>query len=669
MAEVFVREQSSEDGSRSKSLDTPVLECSICLEQLRHPKSLPCLHSFCEECLGSYITKESSGKMASASSFSCPVCRKVTEPMNPSEDKGGWAGQFPTNNLAVEMIRHLQNTNTLITCKPCEKKGNTNVPAKFWCHQTKSYFCATCKISHHDLFHEECEPENITEWNKSDTIRRQTSAAGCGKHKEKLEYYCEDHQILGCSKCIIVDHRKCEVVTSADDFRDKLTTTKIDGLLEALRRCVDAMETLIKDADKQLQYMTQDQEIALQSLTDLRRKINERFDQLQKELTDRLTNSFKKEKENLDISKLKCERLMFAMHNTLTSSTDAALKDDTVGTICLFKRGQAELESCKELIKELEESSKSTRLSHEYDSKILTLGTKKGINMGMIAVHQLQRKLPSTLNCTPFYERQLKKTKRLNIKVASDENNCCALSVLLLSGGRIVVGDYANKKVKLFTENGKFQCEVGMADEPCDLCRIDENTVAVTLTNSQTICVVNVVDLTLTLASEIEIPDITGKCLGITYSRNSFIVGTETTLYGVSKNGGEATKLRAIESRCLHLASNQKNGHVFASIATSVFDQIAVTRLSDGTHTDVLKVGVVDATTGINVDREGNVYVCGRISGNVIQLSGDGTNVRELLTSSDGIENLRAISVWDYTLVITSESSDQQNFVNVLKLV
>ncbi|XP_033745677.1 uncharacterized protein LOC117331187 [Pecten maximus] len=414
------------------------------------------------------------------------------------------------------------------------------------------------------------------------------------------------------------------------------------------------METLIKDVDGQLQYMTQHQDIALKSLAYLRRKINERFDQLQKELTDKLTKPFKKENSNLDISKLKCERLMFAMQNTLTSSTDTALKDDTVGTICLFQRGQAELESCKELIKELEGSSQSTRLSHEYDSKILALGTKKGINMGMIAIHQLQRKLPSTLNCTPFYERQLKKTKRLNIKVASDENNCCALGVLLMSGGRIVVGDYANKKVKLFTENGKFQCEVGLADEPCDMCRIDENTVAVTLINSQTICIVNVVDSTLTLASEIEIPDITGKCL---------IVGTKTALYGVSQNGGEATKLREIGSRCLHLASNQKNGHVFASIASSVFDQIAVTRLSDGTHTDVLKVGVVDGTTGIDVDREGNVYICGGNSGNVIQMSGDGTNVRELLTSSDGIKDPRAMSVLGDTLVVTSESAE------VLKLV
>ncbi|XP_069101527.1 uncharacterized protein [Argopecten irradians] len=110
------------------------------------------------------------------------------------------------------------------------EKGNVNIPAMFWCDHIKFYFCESCKVGHHDLIHDNCEPENITEKNKSATIRRKMSATGCGKHKEKLEYYCEDHQILGCHKCIIDDHRKCEAVTSADDFRDKiLNFKKLEG--------------------------------------------------------------------------------------------------------------------------------------------------------------------------------------------------------------------------------------------------------------------------------------------------------------------------------------------------------------------------------------------------------------------------------------------------------
>ncbi|OWF48973.1 E3 ubiquitin-protein ligase Midline-1-like [Mizuhopecten yessoensis] len=654
-----------------QSLDSHLLECPICLEQLRQPKSLPCLHSFCLECLGSYITKELSGKMASASSFSCPVCRKVTEPLNQSEGKESWAEQFPTNNLAVEIIQHIQKTDKSITCKPCEKKGNLNNQAKFWCKLNNTYFCSTCKINIHDLLHEECECQDISEVNISVVLHQKASVNGCGKHEEKMEYYCEDDQILGCSKCIILDHRKCELVTSAEDYRDKLRkSSKIDDLLEELRKSADAMEILIKDVGEQLQSMTMDQDTALQSLTDIRKKIDERFDVLQKDLTENIVKSFKEEKESLEISKQKCERLMFSIQNTLTSSEDAALKDDTVGTICLFQRGQAEVESCKELIQELE-SSTSTSIKHEYDSDILAVDINTSLTMGKIVVDQQPRRLPSTVysNIVPLSERQLKTRENFTIKIASDKNDCRAVGVVFLPGGRIVVGDHGNRKMKLFTEKGDLKFELELTDAFCDLCRIDDNTVAVILIGVKTICIVNVGDSTLTVSSKIKIPKPNEACLGVAYHNNYFTVGTTKSIYSVPASGGEPKQLLTIGSKCLHLASNQKNGHVFASICTSTPDEVVVTRLSDGTHTDILKVGVVEGTTGIDLDRQGNVYVCGSSSNNIIQMSGDGSNVRELMTSSDGIKRPRAISVWEDRIVITNGSEDQRNFVHLFQLV
>ncbi|OWF36535.1 Tripartite motif-containing protein 2 [Mizuhopecten yessoensis] len=65
------------EGGLPAELDLQLLECPICLERLHQPKSLPCLHSFCQDCLGTCITKEMSGQMASATSFSCPVCRLI----------------------------------------------------------------------------------------------------------------------------------------------------------------------------------------------------------------------------------------------------------------------------------------------------------------------------------------------------------------------------------------------------------------------------------------------------------------------------------------------------------------------------------------------------------------------------------------------------------------
>ena len=49
------------------------LTCSVCLEQLKDPKVLPCLHSFCHDCIVKLARNGKSKNMA------CPECRKVVQ--------------------------------------------------------------------------------------------------------------------------------------------------------------------------------------------------------------------------------------------------------------------------------------------------------------------------------------------------------------------------------------------------------------------------------------------------------------------------------------------------------------------------------------------------------------------------------------------------------------
>lgn len=46
------------------------LKCSICLEVFTNPLTLPCGHSFCQECIHEYWDRETA-----TSPFSCPTCR------------------------------------------------------------------------------------------------------------------------------------------------------------------------------------------------------------------------------------------------------------------------------------------------------------------------------------------------------------------------------------------------------------------------------------------------------------------------------------------------------------------------------------------------------------------------------------------------------------------
>ena len=46
-----------------------LLECSICLETFEDPRTLPCLHSFCKNCLENFVEGKRNDEL------NCPVCR------------------------------------------------------------------------------------------------------------------------------------------------------------------------------------------------------------------------------------------------------------------------------------------------------------------------------------------------------------------------------------------------------------------------------------------------------------------------------------------------------------------------------------------------------------------------------------------------------------------
>lgn len=120
-----------------------------------------------------------------------------------------------------------------------------------------------------------------------------------------------------------------------------------------------------------------------------------------------------------------------------------------------------------------------------------------------------------------------------------------------------------------------------------------------------------------------------------------------------------------------YLACDPNNGYTFVSFYTDTEGDVAVARLSAEKRTaevNILTVGVVRRATGLDVDLEGNLYICGEGSDNVVQMSGDGRHVRELLTSSDGINSPVGIAVCGEKFVVTSLSEEEPNVVHVYQL-
>ena len=85
-----------------------LLTCTIYLETFKVPKYLPCLHTFCETCIHTYIP--SSVKGDKSTGFKCRICRQLVS----FEEKGGtpetWSKHLPGNRFVLSLL----NRNAII---------------------------------------------------------------------------------------------------------------------------------------------------------------------------------------------------------------------------------------------------------------------------------------------------------------------------------------------------------------------------------------------------------------------------------------------------------------------------------------------------------------------------------------------------------------------------
>ncbi len=195
------------------------LGCAVCHELFNVPKTLPCLHTFCFQCLVASETsrRRTRGRDDPADKVECPMCLTV------SEIRGGIKA-ITTNFVYVKLIDHLRVHEKLtsgnpLECGKCVKEpGESPRPSVSYCYDCQAPLCQFCQkmhkqtvdlASHHicsldEIRHIDLSPSSAPMSAKNDDI-----LYVCGKHREPLKLYCFDCEEVICRDCTVTkkDHR------------------------------------------------------------------------------------------------------------------------------------------------------------------------------------------------------------------------------------------------------------------------------------------------------------------------------------------------------------------------------------------------------------------------------------------------------------------------------
>lgn len=280
-----------------------VFDCPICLEKLRNPKYLPCLHTFCELCIQSFIDSSLLDCVINHRkiSFDCPVCRRVNTPPVQNISAKEWAEQLPINHqlLAIQdSYKEKSISERAFICDSCIQNGE-QIGAKLRCKQCRENLCETCcKFIHKRV--KAFELHTIVELNSQNANTEITEPENCSVHIDKpIEVYCFDHGKVGCIFCLTTIHKQCDTVLSLDEIGDCDLENSSKGFIRETKQMGDLTTFTIQDTKKNITELNKKTDEILCNVTKNIEDIKQRLDSLQSMFWDSLRNAHEKKASEL----------------------------------------------------------------------------------------------------------------------------------------------------------------------------------------------------------------------------------------------------------------------------------------------------------------------------------------------------------------------------------
>ena len=190
MAEGGIGVQTTEVLTTLTTIDNirDITKCSQCQHLLHDPKTLQCLHSYCNECLAGIEELEN----GESEGYKCPQCQRFTK------DDDICVSAFLVTLVDIE--RASKTKAPPAKCGRCKTRE-----AKWFCTECKKvdHLCEECKETHDE--YTEHSMLSVDEMSASNYQLNKTQY--CPKHtKNEMDVVCLDCDKLICLRCKVEKH-------------------------------------------------------------------------------------------------------------------------------------------------------------------------------------------------------------------------------------------------------------------------------------------------------------------------------------------------------------------------------------------------------------------------------------------------------------------------------
>ena len=215
--------------------------CSVCRNIYADPKQLPCLHSFCLQCLKHWHETGSGGD-----SIKCPKCQTLCR-VPASGDLKDLPTSFYLNGL-IDVLAIKECNNTQVTCGNCDKKSSDCS----YCFQCCVFYCEHCVTAHNIMRtsrrHHVLDVKEFQDKDYDDVLRRAAVCPRPRHEKEELKYFCKNCKMAVCQTCCSLEHAG-HVVTHIEDEAER-QKTEITNSVETQRLNLQDKKNQVSQLDE-----------------------------------------------------------------------------------------------------------------------------------------------------------------------------------------------------------------------------------------------------------------------------------------------------------------------------------------------------------------------------------------------------------------------------------
>ncbi|XP_060560026.1 uncharacterized protein LOC132720057 [Ruditapes philippinarum] len=550
---------------------------------------------------------------------------------------------------------------TEMFCEACERHDDGYATAVAFCVECQDYICVICQRYHKRQF----KTHKIQD---SKSMPQDFYFEKCSTHPGKLiKFYCSQCNKEACQECKNNDHKNCSDVnhlpTLASDIQKSDELTNFSKNMDQLSKDIKDTEKLL---DAKSEVIKKQEENATFACKEQSNKLIATYKQHHQDLID----DFDKKMEDT-IAKLKKERSKLIQMSSekgrkfeeKVGKAESNMKEEVVKTNTDFKKVKSEhlnlVGNLKALTVDLEQARKFGKNCELFIKWKLAKQMCEHIQVTTYQIqhYSIQRyklnifdiplNVKSLENQTRFFSldkvHASAEERKISFNFDISHEFDSITSLLVLSEHTLLALDYNRCCLVIFRlEKSKEEYikERKFNSKPWGITKVSHHKVAVTFTDERMIRLI-------TFAQDMEVLDITeipgnGCCSGIAYSNNHFVVSYWLT---------GSIKISSISGRIVKSFDKDDNGQnrftypVYLTISPDN-SMIYVSDWSRNTVTCLTYAGEVNAIykddqlknpQQLAVDEYGSLYVCGRESNNILQLSHDLSKIKILIDKRHGI--------------------------------